>query len=362
MANRFLKFLGKFILIELTYLLLFWIIFSVVPHRTVEVITFLNFNLYFLIFIVIWFTLPYTKANKPIVKLFLLQFFLYAFGPLFLVFVGDEAGFLSDNMANVLYIYQYIFLNGYNLLVTLFIFIYTVLPGKESKTILRRAVAISIILTIGIYYNIIFSAQPLGYENYYDYYQNFFTDNYYINILNFSFLFIVWGYYQQGRFIFSDYLTSILSLFTLVIILEIFHSFNLTNGSHYFTYGQYFNVILNSGLLMLWLIRFRYLLAPEANENERYVINYELLQGYVEKPRRGMLTNLAIRVGRRNLFISAVVILVILAMPVILSDKQNSFVRLNILILTISLFVLIIFGFLYLQRRWFKSIGFLFKR
>ncbi|MGD9899295.1 MAG: hypothetical protein AB7T22_09235 [Calditrichaceae bacterium] len=362
MVNGFLKSLGKLIVIEILYLLFFWIMFSVIPHRAVEVITFLNFNLYFLIFVVIWFSLPFTVANKPLVKLFLLQFLLYAFGPLFLVFVGDEAGFLSDNMANILYIYQYILLNGFNLLVTLFIFIYAVLPGKESKIILRRAVILSLIITTGIYFNIIFSVESLGYENYYDYYQKFFTNNYYINILNFSFLFIVWVYYQQGRFIFSDYLTSILSLFTLVIILEIFHSFNLTSGSHYFTYGQYFNVILNSGLLMLWLIRFRYLMTSEAKENERYVINYELLHGYVEKPRRGILTNLAIRIGRRNLLISAVGLMLILAIPVIALDKQNSFVRLNILILTISLLVLIISGFVYLQRRWFKSIGFLFKK
>jgi hypothetical protein len=149
-------------------------------------------------------------------------------------------------------------------------------------------------------------------------------------------------------------------LYTLAVILEIFHLFIFINHNYYIN-GQYFNSLINIGFLLLWAIRVLYLRSPEAKENENYVLNYDLLQGFIEKPRINNVNKFILKFGKRNLMIVSFALLLLIAIPVWISDTQNFFVKFNILILTISLFVSIIYTLIYIQKRWYNIIGFIFK-
>jgi hypothetical protein len=184
---------------------------------------------------------------------------------------------------------------------------------------------------------------------------------YYFNILNLAFLLIFWGYYNQGSFVMSDYIPSILALFTLIIMLEIFHSFNFLYAPFLYENGLYFNAMILTGLFLIWVIRIIYLLSDDAKENENYILNYDLLQGFIEKPRMNNINRIIIKYGRRNLIIISIVLLVIVAIPLLNYKPDNVFIKFNILILILSLFVSIIYSMIYIQRRWYNIIGFIFK-
>jgi hypothetical protein len=182
-----------------------------------------------------------------------------------------------------------------------------------------------------------------------------------MNILNLAFLLIIWIYYSQGYFVLSDYLPSIISLYTLVVIIEIFHSFSYLYADGLYLNGLYFNALINIGLIMLWVIRIIYLVSDEAKENENYVINYDLLQGFIEKPRVNNINRIILKYGKRNIIIFSVVLLMIVAIPLLNYKPDNVFIKFNILILILSLFVSIIYTMIYIQKRWYNIIGFIFK-
>jgi hypothetical protein len=188
-------------------------------------------------------------------------------------------------------------------------------------------------------------------------------DTYFINLLILAFFLIIWFYYSKGYFVLSDYIPPILAVFTLVVIIEIYHYFLFSFTENYAEYmlSTFFNALINIGLLILWFMRVLYLRSDEAKENEHYVLNYDLLQGFVEKPSADIIKKIIIKMGKRNLIFVSIIVFLFITIPVLATETENVFIKFNILILTISMFLFIIFTLIYVQKRWDTIIGFIFK-
>lgn len=352
----------------LVYNVTLYCVFLVLPHGQLNEIVYINFNLYFLVFILSLYSLKFTVANRIIIKIFSTQYFLYAFLPLFNVFIGQDLGFngnkdglLGYHFSHLYWIFHYVAISAFNFLITIFFFFKFVFATRltRSATFMISAL-ISIAVCLAVYYNVFFFEDLFTRADYVPVQIQFYKSTYLINILNLSFLLVIWLYYNRGHFVLSDYVPSILSLYTLVVILEIFHLFIFINHNLYIN-GLYFQALINFGFLLLWAIRIIYLRSPEAKENENYVLNYDLLQGFIEKPRTNNFNMFIMKFGKRNLMFISFFLLLLIAVPVWISERQNFFVKFNILILTISLFVSIIYTLIYIQKRWYNIIGFIFK-
>ena len=175
-----------------------------------------------------------------------------------------------------------------------------------------------------------------------------------------SLLFVFWHKYTSNKIILSEYLSSIVSIYTIFIGIEIFHFFSFQNDLTFHYISQYFYAFLNVITLILWLVRLNYLYSPSSVKNEEYVKNYNVLQGIVSKPRQGILVKFYTNLNK-SVVIAVVLLMVFLGAFLFFFNRFQIFIRLNILLLILAVIISLILAIITWHRRWYDTIVFLFK-
>jgi cell division protein FtsW (lipid II flippase) len=114
-------------------------------------------------------------------------------------------------------------------------------------------------------------------------------------------------------------------------------------------------------LIVLWIVRLNYLQKPESKDNEDYIENYYMLQGFVNKPRKGLLVMFYSTMNRTAIIIT-IMVMIFLGIYLFSYDKFDIFIKLNILILLLAIFISAILAIVTWYKRWYDGMGFLFKK
>lgn len=192
--------------------------------------------------------------------------------------------------------------------------------------------------------------------------QNVIVSAYYVQILNLVFFIFFWYNYFQGQFIFSEYLTSILALYFLTILNEVYQLYYNMELMRTYENGLIFNIIINLGMIAMWLLRLHYLTGDNIKENEYYVLNYKILGKLMEQPGYNLLEKIFIKLGKQKIYIGSVILFLLAIVPVFYFGSVSRFSRNNIAMLLGFMAVVLILGILNTQKRWYDAIGHLIRK
>jgi len=351
MKKSIVKVVMILVIFELIFLMTLKSLLAFIPHEEHEFIYYFNINLLYLISIIIWITYPLSKVDNLLIMLIGLWFSIST--PYSIFFIFSKPNF-SDLFNYINFHILYIFSTTYQLIITLFIFILSLKPRQKKYKILVFSFIFGILISVLNYSPMFLSGE------YRSSWEPLFSKSYNLHILNFSLLVIFWHQYTKAKIIFSEYLSNVISVYTIIIGLEIFHNFSAQNELLFHYFAQYFNSILYLVILVLFFARWLYLLNPESEKNEKYVKNYYLMQGLVDKPRRGLLIEFYSGINRTTLY-SAIGLLLFLGIFLFLFDKFKIFIRLNLLLLLIAIIVSGILSIITWHKRWYDAIGIFFK-
>ncbi len=356
----FMKNLGSTIF----YLLLIQVLFTSFLYifwTDAAPVQYFNVSAYFFMFLISLYSLRLAIANRPLVILLLIQFFLLAVMPLILI--ASRA--YSYNLDMLMYRLDSIILSAGSILITTYMFFYAISPSSEkTKSHIFAALFITTFIIVLIYFDVklFINYEELVDTEFYKSFEVIRIRNNYIYILNFSFLLFVWYIYNQRQFILSEYLPSILSLHTLMIINEVYHFTNSAEATSNFIEALYFNALINVGFILILIIRLIYLKDPKNIENEKYVLNYDLLKGYIQKPTNSFWYSLLIKLGKQKFYFGSLVLFLIICIPLLFFGDFSSFMRFNIVLMLGFLAIVMIYAIIYTQRKWYHHIGFLINR
>ena len=346
------KIIWKLVLLELVFIIVLKILVSKIYHEEHEVIYYVNINFLYLISIISWISFKHSKVNKIITALIAGWF---SFSVPYAVFFIFSSMHFSENFNYINFHVLYIFSSTYNLFTTFYLFYFSLFPEKKSNKLLTISFFSSFIISGILYMPILISGE---YRQSWD---PLFTKSYLMNLINFSLLIIFWHQYTKMKIIFSEYLPNIISIYTVVIGLEIFHNFSSQNELLFHYFAQYFNSILWFLILGLFIARVNYLINPISVKNEKYIQNYFMLHGYMEKPRRGLFVEFYSSINR-NAILIILAVLIFLGVYLFFFNRFKVFIRLNILILVLSAIISMILAILTWHTRWYNAIGIFFKR
>jgi len=351
MKRPIIKILLQLMIVELLFIAILKMCMNIFPYEEQDLIHYTNINLYFLISFLIWVNLKHSKLNKPILILFGVWFTTHSILSVFFLFY-----------INFDYIFNYTFYHIWNvhnssfhLAITLFLFFFSISPYKKAKLHILWSTLLTLIITVFLYVPLFIDGSYLMS------YDNLFESNFYIYILNFSFLVVFWQQYTQNKVILSEYLSNIITVYTFIIAIEIFFMFSFQNKLIFHFFGVHFNAILNMAMLILLLVRLNYLHHPESRQNEYYIENYDMLYGLIDKPRPGKLFEMYYGLNKFAVF-GTMSLLLILGFSLFLFNHFEIFIKLNILILILAIIVSIILAVISWHKRWSDAIGFLFKK
>ena len=336
---------------ELIFILTLKALLIFISHENHEFIYFFNINILYLIAVIIWATYPLSKVDNILVALIGSWFTIST--PYSIFFIFSKPNF-SDLFNYINFHILYTFSTSYQLIITIYIFILSLVPNHNKRKILLASFGVGILISLLNYSSIYISGE---YRSSWD---PLFSRSYNMHLLNFSLLVIFWHQYTKTKLIFSEYLSNVISVYTIIIGLEIFHNFSAQNELLFHYFAQYFNAILYILILGLFFTRWLYLLNPDSENNERYVKNYYLMQGLIDKPRRGLLIEFYSSINKSTLY-GAIGILMFLGTFLFLFDKFKIFIRLNILLLIIAVIVSGILSIITWHKRWYDAIGIFFK-
>jgi hypothetical protein len=236
----------------------------------------------------------------------------------------------------------------------MFLFIQSLFPYKADKIKFFWPIILTIFITLMNYSPIFISGKYL--ENL----EPLFIRSYYMHFLNFALLIVFWHQYTQTKLIFSEYLSNIISVYTILIGLEILHSFSYQNDLLFAYFAQFFYALLYLVMIVLLILRLIYLGKPESKENEEYIENYYMLQGIVDKPRKGLLVTFYSNMNKKVIVVS-IIIMSFLGFYLFSYNKFDIFIKLNFLILILALVISTILAIVTWYKRWYDAMGFLFK-
>lgn len=362
--STFVSELGKVFAKQLAFQVLFTLfLYFADLDNVLDAASYINISSYFFIFIISMASFKYSIANRPLVLFFVFEFLYLSISPIILVFANK---YFQYNSIVILDRVNHIAIASILILITTYLFFYSISPkASEIKKHIILALSISFCIVWLSYSNIelFVDFYELGEE----YYNNSLTnillvDSYYVYLINLSFLLFIWFTYNQGQYILSEYLPAILSIHTLMIINEIYQLYNVTNLLDNYVDALYFNAVVNLGFIFLWLIRLNYLTQPESKKNEHYVLNYDLLKGFVEKPHSGFWEKVLIKIGKQKIFFGSLILFIIISIPLLFMGDFSYFTRFNIMLMLMFLVGVMIYGIVYTQKKWFTYVGFLIRR
>ena len=353
MRDNLPKIILRVIAYDIIFLILLRLAVIIIPHEEQEIVYYVNLNFHFILACLAWMNYRQSRVNKEIVIIFSLYYSVYLFIVLFYIFTNS---FFSILAYYIIYHIAYIYSLTFQLFITFYVFFLSLSPFKENKNYLHLSLISTLLISGIIYAPIFITGEFISAE-----YSAVFLRSYYLSLINFSLLVVFWHQYTQTKLIFSEYLSSILSVYTVSIGLAILHAFSYENDLLFEYLGQYFELILFFIFTILWILRLNYLNEPESHENENYIENYYMLQGFIEKPRKGLLVTFYSGINKTALIIGSIV-LIFLGVYLFFYNKFEIFIRLNILILIIAFIISIILAIVTWHKRWYDAMGFLFKK
>ncbi len=359
--STFIKEVGNVLL----YLFIFQILFAGSLYAfsiDVNFVQYINYSTYTMMFLLSAVSLKYTIANKPLVSLFVIEFFVIAAVSLFILISNS---FFSYNFSVSLYRAIDILLSSATLLITAYMFFYSISPkASETKNHIIFSIIITAAIIILINFNIVLFADfaNMSEKVYEKSMEEIALGKNYVYIINLSFLLFIWFTYNQGQYLLSEYLPSILAMHTLMIVNEIYQWSNYAHYIQYFINAQYFNAIVNIGFVFILFIRLNYLSNPKNIKNEKYVLNYDLLKGYVQKPNNTFLQSVLTKLGKQTLYFGSIILFVIICIPLFFLGDLNYFMRFNVILMLLFLIGVMIYAIVNTQRKWFNHVGFLIRR
>jgi hypothetical protein len=338
---------------EIVFISILRIALIFVPHQEHEFIYYLNINLLLIIACLILMSRKYSKVNKILINLIVIWLTFTLLYSIFFLFC-------IPNFSVIVFIINYhilsIFTTTLQLLITYYVFLRSLFPHRVDIYILIVSIILSGITAIIIYLPYIVNIDFTNFPTW----DPLFTRDYYMNIMNFSLLVVFWHQYTQNKIIFSEYLSNILALFTIIIGIEIFHFFSFQYDIVFYYLSQYFYAFLYSIMLILWFLRLNYLKNPDSKSNEEYIENYFVLHGFVSKPRQGLLFEFYSNINK-SVIITSIIVMIFLGFFLFFFDNFEVFVGLNLLLLIIAVIISLILSIVTWHRRWYDAVGFLFR-
>ena len=154
MKKPIIKVITILLLCEILFVLVFKFLLALIPHESHEFIYYFNINFLYLISLVIWFTYPLSKIDNYLVILIGCWFTILT--PYSIFFIFSQPNF-SDVFNYINFHVLYTFSTSYQLIITLYIFILSLVPHFRKIKILIIAVSIGILIGILNYIPIYFS-------------------------------------------------------------------------------------------------------------------------------------------------------------------------------------------------------------
>ncbi|MCB0283078.1 MAG: hypothetical protein H6627_13575 [Calditrichae bacterium] len=333
----------------------------------ITTVQYINTSCYFLIALLSFRSLKYTIANRPLVILFMSEFLYLIISSTVLLFAGS--GETPEGFAYNLFVWLYrgntLVTASIMLLITAYLFFFSISPRKnEAKKhfTLASIIVLGIILLSYSNVNIFANYWDLGPKFYEESRDLILVNTKYVYLINLSFLLFIWFTYNQGHYILSEYLPALISIHTLMITNEIYQLHNNLNLIDNYIPALYFNTIVNFGFISLLMIRLYYLTKPESKKNEHYVLNYDLLKGFVDKPHRSVLEPVLIKLGKQRLYFGSILIFILISVPLLFFGEISFFTRFNIVLMFFFIVGVMVYAIIYTQRKWHDHIGFLIHR
>ncbi len=312
---------------------------------------YLNFIIYFMTFIIINETLKFSIFNKIISILFYL---LYGYLAIFM-----SLSILARNIEgyyNSIYIIFEITLRLLILLISLYLFLYSLKFLRSEKFIVVLSLIISILIIILNYYNYIFKPVTISSKIW----EDWVVRNYVSIVLSIIFLLVFWYRYYIKSFVVSESLNLIIFLFTLSNMIEALHFVAFQWDNETWFKGQLFNFFVNILMLGFWYTRLCYLNSEIAVENERYLMNFQFLNGIIAKPRRSIISNTLPNFSTRAVIgVSFGLIFILLILYFI--EKITLYLLLNTIFILFIAMLALYFSISSLRRDWQTQIDILLK-
>ncbi len=342
------KFFRKYWLFIVTFLTFDYFLYLLKLNES-SILTYINLYIYFLLFIVFHETLGKTKLNKDIIILFYVLYGYLTIFTSFTILLRDirPIGFFS-------WLYYEIILKYIILVISIYIALssFRFFMKNQNHKLLFSLFLGS--LAIGLnYFQFIIS--PLSFNG-----VNWAVSNYVSMVISIIALLIFWIRYYKKQIILTEYLNLIVFLFTLSNISEALYFIAFQNGFSIFIDSQKFNFLLNSLMLAIWFGRLKYLQSEISIENERYLINFQYLNGLVSKPKQSILTQSILSISSHLIF-GAIFTIIILILGLYLINKITFYLLLNTIFVLIAVILALFFSFSSIKRDWHNQFGFLFK-
>jgi hypothetical protein len=309
---------------------------------------YLNLLLYFITFILIHETHKISVLNKSVVGIFK-YFYLY----LSIVLIIPVATRVMDNpkLSIITYVYSEIGVSIFILFLTFYLFVISLKsPSDKNFRLLIISFSTALILTILNYNKLLLDPVNL-YSS-----ESIYFKSYIIKLISILLLLIFWIKYYKKHFNLSEYLNIFIFLFMLSNILEALHYVFYQHNIKIYVYSQYYTFLILMLTTIFWYIRLEYLNSDLAKQNEKYLANYQYLEGLVDKPHSGLwhsfLTNLSI-----NYFTLFFVVCILGIFLLYLTKFINLYLMFNTIFIFITAFLAVYFSFSSIKRNWSKNIG-----
>jgi hypothetical protein len=112
--------------------------------------------------------------------------------------------------------------------------------------------------------------------------------------------------------------------------------------------------------MILWYARWVYLNSDISQENERYLMNFQYLNGIVSKPHQTFI-QIMIRKISSNTAIAILLGIVFLSLILYLIKKITFFLLLNTIFIMFIVILALFFSFRSVKRDWQNQVGFFLK-
>jgi len=341
---------------NIIYLLLF-IIFIIISFvnkiLSSNPIPYINTLLYFITFLLLKDLLRVTKFNIELTFLFFIFFgYVSILIPIFSFFSSLK---LNEYLA---YFLIEFFLRLIIISTVFYLFIYSLRLIEKFE---RVRIFISFILSviIIIIYNFKYLIEPTLLQTK-NIWEEWTSQNFVLMVVSILFLLIFWYRYYLKKIIVSEYLNSIIFIFTLINILEPLHiiaeRWNLDNWFK----GQMVNLILNALMMILWYARLVYLKSEESIENERYLMNFQYLNGFVAKPHKSILSTLFMKSTTHAILLFFVGITII-TIFLYITKNFTFFLLWNTFFISIIVLLALFFSINSIKRDWQNQINIFLK-
>lgn len=355
MIERHYKIILQLVVVELGLLLAGNLLLQSLPHREIDTIYLATQNVLFLLTVFTWYNFKLSTYNRLLVGIFGVWITINALFSFATNFITESNINNIQFWENVSFVSVNLLISMLSLFISIYLILFVVIGIKQNSRIIRYAALGTVLATVFILFPLTQSKTEIEYTDIFKYL-------YLFSILSFSTLVVFWQQYSKFHFVLSEHMPTILTIFSAMVANEIFQDFSIKNDLIYHTIGMYFNLLLYITMLVVWLIRLEYLKSPIAKENEYYNENYNLVPEDYEKPRQSWLKISFFNKKYRQYTISILSLLLVLGLSLFLFNHFEVFIKLNILILIIALVASVIGTFVYWHRRWYQSVGILFKK